>query len=146
MIEINTKQNGRKRGSSPHALRQKHQFNNHSHIRTPLWKPRSTPEVFQHLSGAKKKKKLKKMPFSEESEKGQEEQFHFTASPILQGSPAQSQETPWSTVSPLGKQTKSLLPPPLQDAAQKATLSVPPRTQAICTTEYSLSQLEAERK
>ena len=77
----------------------------------------------------KKKKKLKEMPFSEESEKGQEEQFHFTASPILQGRPAQSQETPWSTVSPLGKQTESLLPPPLQDAAQKATLSVPPRTQ-----------------
>lgn len=38
-------------------------------------------------------------------------------------------KTPWSTVSPLGKQTESLLPQPLQDVAQKATLSVPQRTQ-----------------
>lgn len=66
MIEKNTEQNGRMRGSSPHALPQKHQFNDHSWIRTPLWKPRSTPEMFQHLSGANGK--LKKMPFSEEPE------------------------------------------------------------------------------
>ena len=124
-IEKNTVRSGRMRGSSPHAL--PHQFNDHSWMRTPLWKPRSTPEMFQPLSGARRK--LKKMPFSEESEKGQEEQFHFTASPILQGSPAQSQETPWSTVSPLGKQTEPLLPTPLQDVAQKATLSVPQRTE-----------------
>lgn len=74
-IEKNTEQNGRMRGSSPHAL--PHQFNDHSWMRTHLWKPRSTPEMFQPLSGAKRK--LKKMPLSEESEKGQEEQFHKAA-------------------------------------------------------------------
>ena len=65
MIAKNTEQNGRMR-CSRHALPQKHQFNDHSWIRTPLWKPRGTPDMFQHLSGAKEK--LKKMPFSEEPE------------------------------------------------------------------------------